>query len=57
MLSRIAKLPINIPQGVEVAITGSLVKVKGSLGQIEFTFNDAIALEKKDNTIVISTCE
>lgn len=57
MLSRIAKLPVSIPQGVEISVEGSRVVVKGPLGQIEFTFNDAVVITKKDNTIVISTCE
>ena len=57
MLSRIAKTPLNIPAGVEVTINGSNVKVKGALGQTEFTFNDAVAIAKKDNAIVLETRE
>ncbi|MDQ5922102.1 MAG: large subunit ribosomal protein [Pseudomonadota bacterium] len=57
MLSRKAKTPLSIPNGVEVSIDGSNVKVKGSLGQTEFTFNDAVSIIKKDNTIVLETRE
>lgn len=57
MLSRKAKTPLSIPNGVEVSIDGSNVKVKGSLGQTEFTFNDAVRIIKKDNTIVLETRE
>lgn len=55
MLSRIAKTPLAIPAGVEVALNGSNVKVKGPLGQLEFTFNDAVVISNVDNAIVLST--
>ena len=57
MLSRLAKLPINIPSGVEVTLDGSHVQVKGSLGKMEFKFNDAVEIIKQDNTIVLKTLE
>ena len=57
MLSRIAKTPLTIPAGVDVTVTGSNVKVKGSLGQLEYTFNDAVEIVKQDNTIVLATRE
>lgn len=57
MLSRIAKTPLSIPTGVEVTISGSNVKVKGALGQTEFTFNDTVSIAKKDNAIVLETRE
>ncbi|MFN7094953.1 MAG: 50S ribosomal protein L6 [Burkholderiales bacterium] len=57
MLSRIAKTPLNIPSGVEVAINGSKVTVKGALGQLEYTFNDAVGITKQENTLVLNTRE
>ncbi len=57
MLSRQAKLPLSIPSGVEVTVDGSSVKVKGSLGLMEFTFNDAVAIIKTDNVITLETRE
>jgi large subunit ribosomal protein L6 len=57
MLSRIAKTPLNIPSGVEVAINGSKVTVKGTLGQLEYTFNDAVGITKQENTLVLNTRE
>lgn len=55
MLSRIAKIPLEIPSGVEVTINGSHIKVKGALGQLENTFNDTVAVAKDGNTLVLST--
>lgn len=55
MLSRIAKTPLEIPAGVEVTVTGSNVKVKGPLGQLEFTFNDTVIITKDGNAITLAT--
>jgi len=55
MLSRIAKLPINIPSGVEVSVNGSHVKVKGPLGLLEFVFDSIVGIKKEGETIVLST--
>lgn len=57
MLSRIAKTPLAIPSGVEVNVSGTNVKVKGPLGQLEYTFNDTIIITKEDNSIVLSVKE
>lgn len=57
MLSRIAKTPLVVPNGVEVTLDGSNVKVKGPLGQLEFTFNDAVAINKEGSDIVFATKE
>jgi len=55
MLSRIARMPLPIPQGVEVTINGSTVIVKGKLGSLENQFNDTVTVSKKDNTLVLET--
>ena len=58
MLARMAKIPLEIPNGVEITLEGSHVKVKGPLGMLEYTFNDTVSIIKEANTIVLSaTCE
>ena len=57
MLSRIAKTPLVIPAGVEVALNGSSVKVKGPLGELAFTFNDTVSIAKEENSVVFATKE
>lgn len=57
MLSRQARLPLEVPSGVEVTLNGSHVKVKGALGQIEYTFADAVSIHKEENKISFSTNE
>jgi large subunit ribosomal protein L6 len=56
-LSRIAKTPLAIPSGVEVTVNGSHVVIKGSLGSLEYTFNDAVTISKENNSVVLATKE
>jgi large subunit ribosomal protein L6 len=55
MLSRIAKTPLEIPAGVEVTVDGTNVKVKGALGNLEYSFNDIVTITKSENTLVLNT--
>lgn len=52
-MSRIGKLPIEIPQGVEVTIEGQTVTAKGPLGTETVTVRDEISIKKEDNTVVL----
>ncbi len=52
-MSRIGKLPIEIPAGVEVNINGQTVTAKGPLGTEEVTVRPEITLAKEDNKIVV----
>jgi len=53
-MSRIGKLPVEIPQGVEVTIEGQTVTAKGPLGTETVTIRPEIKMEKKDNHIVLT---
>ena len=41
-MSRIGRMPVDVPQGVDVVIKGSHVRVKGPKGQLEHTFPAAM---------------
>lgn len=41
-MSRIGKQPVRVPAGLEVAVQGRHVKVKGKLGELELTAPDPI---------------
>ena len=56
-MSRVAKNPIVLPQGVEVALSASEISVKGPLGTIKFVANSAVTLEKEDGTLVCKAVE
>jgi len=53
-MSRIGKLPITIPEGVEVTINGQVVTAKGPLGTETVDVRPEIKVEKVDNTIVVT---
>lgn len=53
-MSRIGKLPINIPAGVTVAINGTEVKVKGPKGELVQNVNPDIKVEMDGNTLHVS---
>ena len=53
-MSRIGKLPIEIPQGVEVKIEGQTVSAKGPLGTETVTIRPEIKIEQKDNSVVLT---
>lgn len=53
-MSRIGKLPIEIPQGVEVAIDGQTVTAKGPLGTETVVVRDEIIVKLEDNKVVLT---
>ncbi|OXM53840.1 50S ribosomal protein L6 [Amycolatopsis alba] len=48
-MSRIGKLPVAVPSGVEVTIDGQQIKVKGPKGTLEHTIAEPIIVEKAEN--------
>ena len=51
-MSRIGKQPVTIPQGVEVAIDGSVVRVKGPKGELVQGFEDQyVTITQADGTL------
>lgn len=53
-MSRIGRLPISVPAGVEVKIDGSHVTVKGPKGELNHTVAAPIELSQEDGTITVT---
>jgi large subunit ribosomal protein L6 len=53
-MSRIGRLPIPVPSGVEVSIDGQHVTVKGPKGQLQHTVITPITVAEDDGRLVIS---
>ena len=51
-MSRIGKLPITVPSGVDVAIDGRTVTVKGPKGTLSHTVVEPISVERADDGTV-----
>lgn len=52
-MSRIGKAPVEIPAGVDVAINGSAITIKGKLGTLTRSFNPAVKVTKKGSQVVV----
>ena len=53
-MSRIGRLPIPVPAGVEVKINGSSVEVKGPKGTLTHEVPAPITIALEDNSIVVT---
>ncbi|MDY6873108.1 MAG: 50S ribosomal protein L6 [Chloroflexota bacterium] len=52
-MSRVGKLPIEVPAGVDVKIDGSYVHVKGPKGELEWTFSPEMTIKQDDGVITV----
>jgi large subunit ribosomal protein L6 len=53
-MSRIGRLPIEIPAGVEVTIDGSAVKVKGPKGELSLAVASPIEVAIEDGQVLVT---
>ncbi|MDX6200521.1 MAG: large subunit ribosomal protein [Frankiales bacterium] len=54
-MSRIGRLPIPVPSGVDVTITGRQVAVKGPKGALSHTLVEPISIQRdEDGTLVVT---
>jgi len=53
-MSRIGKLPITIPAGVDLNWNGSEMTAKGKFGTLEITIPDTIRIQQDENTLTVS---
>ena len=53
-MSRIGKLPIEVPAGVTVTINGHAVTVKGPKGELHRNMHPEIGVSMKDATVTVS---
>jgi large subunit ribosomal protein L6 len=53
-MSRVAKAPIELPQGVEFNQSGSVVSVKGANGTLSLELNSEVELLREDDSITVT---
>jgi large subunit ribosomal protein L6 len=53
-MSRIGRLPITVPSGVDVAIDGQAVQVKGPKGSLSLTIAEPIKVEREADVLRVS---
>ncbi len=52
-MSRIGKLPVTIPSGVQVDLKGNTITVKGPKGSMDYTFSTLVSVKKEGEEIII----
>jgi large subunit ribosomal protein L6 len=52
-MSRIGRLPVTVPPGVEITLTGSHLRVSGSRGSLERTLAPAMLVRVDNSTITV----
>jgi large subunit ribosomal protein L6 len=52
-MSRIGKLPVTVPGGVDVTLDGPLVTVKGPKGTLSHTLAEPITIEREDGALLV----
>ena len=50
-MSRIGKNPVEVPDGVEVLVSGQQVNVKGKLGELTETLAPEVEITREENKI------
>ena len=53
-MSRIGRLPIEIPAGVDITVNGADVTVKGPKGELALTVKEPITVEVADNQVLVT---
>ena len=56
-MSRIAKSPIKIPDGVEVSQSGEVLTVKGKLGEMTMNIHSSVIINNTDNVLTFLPTE
>ena len=53
-MSRIGRMPITVPAGVEVKVDGQVITVKGPKGTVSRTVHNGIGIEQEGNVLHIT---
>ena len=53
-MSRVAKAPVVIPAGVEVTLSDQVISIKGKLGELSRSINDAVIFKQENDTITFA---
>ena len=53
-MSRIAKAPVELPQGIEFSQQGNVVTIKGSKGELSLELNSEVELKEEDGALQLA---
>jgi len=52
-MSRVGRSPVAVPQGVDIEVKGTNIRVKGPKGEMTHTFPPVVTIEMEDGQIVV----
>ena len=52
-MSRVAKKPVDLPQGVTATVAANLVKVKGAKGELSLVVANGVSVEQQDKKLAV----
>ena len=52
-MSRLGKLPVEIPSGVTATVNGALLSIKGPKGELSFNVPETVTLSHEDNALTV----
>ena len=53
-MSRVGQMPVTVPPGVEVRISGQHVAAKGKQGELGLTLVDDVGLKREDDKLIVT---
>ncbi len=53
-MSRVAKAPVNLPQGVDFKVDGNVVTIKGGKGSLSLELNPEVELRQEGDSLQVS---
>lgn len=56
-MSRVAKMPVLVPQGVDLSLSADLISVKGSLGSLVLKPNALVKIEQNDGKLTFAPAD
>jgi large subunit ribosomal protein L6 len=56
-MSRVGKMPVVVPSGVDVRIDGAVVTVKGSKGELTRRFHERVGFEMDEGVLTVSRAD
>lgn len=54
MVSRVAKVPVEVPKGAEIRVSGQNITIKGKLGEIHHAVHPLVQVKLIDNVLQIA---
>ncbi|HET8774640.1 MAG TPA: 50S ribosomal protein L6, partial [Thermoanaerobaculia bacterium] len=53
-MSRIGRLPVAVPQGVDAKIEGRTLRLKGPKGELSLEVHPNVTVKREDGTLVVA---